>query len=184
MAPMTAPPTNVTLLMMEDAALVKQCEVDVFKASGPGGQHRNKVSTAIRLRHGPTGLDAIGQESRSQQDNRRAALRRLRMRIACEFRCDIDTAQPPPAVVAECLHTARGQASGTKRLSVGRRDRRFWPVAAWILDVLAARQGRLGEAGAIVGISTGQLSSFLRSERHLLAAATGIRRQHGHGSIR
>jgi protein subunit release factor B len=47
------------------------------RASGPGGQHVNKVSTAVQIRHVPTGLSVLAQESRSQAINRRNAWRRI-----------------------------------------------------------------------------------------------------------
>ena len=47
------------------------------RASGPGGQHVNKVSTAVQIRHEPTGLSVIAQDSRSQAMNRQTAWRRI-----------------------------------------------------------------------------------------------------------
>lgn len=47
------------------------------RSSGPGGQHVNKVSTAVTLRHGPTGLAVTVQDSRSQAMNRQLARERL-----------------------------------------------------------------------------------------------------------
>lgn len=45
-------------LTMTDEKLLSQCEMDTFKAAGPGGQHRNKRESAVRLRHLPTGIIA------------------------------------------------------------------------------------------------------------------------------
>ncbi len=47
------------------------------RSSGPGGQHVNKVSTAVTLRHSPSGLSVTVQDSRSQARNRQLALERL-----------------------------------------------------------------------------------------------------------
>jgi hypothetical protein len=169
------------ILALEDAELLAQCRVDTYKASGPGGQHRNKVSSAVRLRHEPSGVSAHGDESRSQHDNKRVALRRLRMHLALELRKPPPTArQPLPEVVRSCLHKPKGrEAAAALRLDVGRRDGRFWPVAAFVLDLLAGREGRLSEAAAEMGISTSNLVSMLKSERHLLAAAQRMRREYG-----
>jgi protein subunit release factor B len=67
---------------LPDEALLAQCEVQVHRAGGPGGQHRNKVETAIRLVHGPTGVVAEGKDQRSKAQNLAAALERLREKLA------------------------------------------------------------------------------------------------------
>ncbi len=51
--------------------------VEAFRSSGPGGQHANKTSSAVRVTHTPTGLVAVAQEERSQHRNRALALARL-----------------------------------------------------------------------------------------------------------
>ncbi|MFP4105187.1 MAG: peptide chain release factor family protein, partial [Phycisphaerae bacterium] len=74
--------TRDNYLELDDDQLLGQCEVDTYKASGPGGQHRNKVSSAVRLRHKPTEIMAHGNDSRSQHENKRLALKRLRKNLA------------------------------------------------------------------------------------------------------
>jgi len=54
-----------------------ELRVDTKRGAGPGGQHVNKVETAVRITHLPTGLQATAQEERSQQLNRKLALARL-----------------------------------------------------------------------------------------------------------
>jgi peptide chain release factor 2 len=56
-------------------------EIDVFKSGGAGGQHVQKNSTAIRLKHLPTGLVVTCQNERSQLQNRETAMRILRGRL-------------------------------------------------------------------------------------------------------
>src|SRR5438093_5706230 len=71
---------------LTDAQLLAQCETDTYRASGPGGQKRNKTSSAVRIRHTPSGLIVIAEESRSQHDNRAKALKRLRQALYLELR--------------------------------------------------------------------------------------------------
>ena len=66
---------------LDDDALLAQCEVHAFRGSGPGGQHRNKTETAVRLVHLPSGVTAMGADQRSREQNLRAALGRLRQKL-------------------------------------------------------------------------------------------------------
>ena len=68
--------------LLSDEALLAQCEVQAHRASGPGGQHRNKAETAIRLVHLPSGVTAEGKDERSRTQNLRIALVRLREKLA------------------------------------------------------------------------------------------------------
>ena len=63
------------------AALLAECEVETFRAGGPGGQHQNVTDSAVRLRHGPTGLTVTCRAQRSQYLNKMDALRRLRLKL-------------------------------------------------------------------------------------------------------
>lgn len=56
--------------------------VDTFRASGAGGQHRNKTDSAVRMTHLPTGTVATATESRSQHQNRKSARARLAQKLS------------------------------------------------------------------------------------------------------
>ena len=58
--------------------LARDCEVDVFRATGPGGQGVNTTDSAVRMRHVLTGVTVTARESRSQFQNRASCLRKLR----------------------------------------------------------------------------------------------------------
>ena len=77
-------------LALGDEALSAECLLDFHKASGNGGQHVNKTSSAVRVRHEKSGVEAVCAEHRSQHDNRRCALEYLRRRMALQIRCSAD----------------------------------------------------------------------------------------------
>jgi len=72
----------VTLLYPTDrTSLERDCDVEFFIAGGPGGQHRNKVETGVRLFHRPSGITVTATERRSQYANREMAFERMAERL-------------------------------------------------------------------------------------------------------
>src|SRR5437868_10768025 len=72
---------SVIKLPESDEELLRQCEVDTFRSSGPGGQHVNKTESAVRLRHSPSGVVVTSQQERSQHRNKALCLQKLRKKI-------------------------------------------------------------------------------------------------------
>jgi hypothetical protein len=157
---------------LSDAQLLAQCAVDTYRASGPGGQKRNKTSSAVRLRHLPTGLLVIAEESRSQHENRARALRRLRQALYLKCRDELSP-QALANLVSRPEYAAARDSTG--RLHLGRKDPRFWPIVGLVLDVLQAVGARVREAAAILGISTGNLIDFLQSDEKVWEQANQLR---------
>jgi len=75
--PLTPPPYSLDRDVLE-----REVEVDVFRASGPGGQHVNRTESALRLTHPPSGVVVTAQDSPSQHRNREIAFERLAARLA------------------------------------------------------------------------------------------------------
>jgi protein subunit release factor B len=61
--------------------LEKQVIIETYRSRGPGGQRKNKVETAVRLKHLPSGITVVATEHRSQSENRKLAFWRLRDRL-------------------------------------------------------------------------------------------------------
>src|SRR4051794_25984961 len=101
--------SRATWATLSDAQLLEQCDVDTYRASGPGGQKRNKTSSAVRLRHGPSGLIVIAEESRSQHENRARALRRMRQALYLKLRDELTPEEAAPEAVA-----ARAEYQGAR----------------------------------------------------------------------
>src|SRR3954447_4264200 len=163
--------------------LLAQCEVDTYRASGPGGQKRNKTSSAVRLRHPPSGLLVIAEESRSQHENKARALKRLRQALYLKLREPIPPEERTPQRLAlRPDYAAARDAEG--RLHLGARDARFWPAAGGVLDVLAAVEGRLGAAAEALGTTTANLGDFLKTDEKVWEQVNQLRAQFGHKPLR
>jgi protein subunit release factor B len=61
--------------------LKKQVILETYRSRGPGGQRKNKVETAVRIKHLPSGMTVVATEHRSQAENRKLAFERLRERL-------------------------------------------------------------------------------------------------------
>jgi hypothetical protein len=169
---MTSKPFHPAL-GLSDRDLVAECEVHTYRASGPGGQKRNKVESAVRIRHLPTGVAAVAAESRSQLENRPQALRRLRAAIAVHVRSVIDPAQyqHPEEVIAVM--------SPNGRLRVNDQNPHYPIVVSTVLNVLAACAGRVSDAAQVLGLSTHHLTQFLAEHPHAWQEVNRIRQQQG-----
>jgi hypothetical protein len=161
---------------LNDAQLLSQCEVDTYRASGPGGQKRNKTSSAVRIRHLPSGLIVIAEESRSQHENRARALTRLRQALFLELREELSAEAVSSVSQREELASVRSLSG---KLEVGRKDSRFWPVVGVVLDVLEATEARVSDAARALGISTGHLIDFLETDPKVWAQANHLRARFG-----
>jgi len=165
-------------LALDDRALLARCQVDTYRARGPGGQKRNKTDSAVRLRLTDAGLVVTATESRSQHENRARALRRMRRQIALELRRRVDLeAYQPGDLLAGCINRR-------SRFVVGARDQRYPWIVREVLDVIAACEARVSRAAAKIGITTGALTTFLRRHAQVLARVNRMRRQAGLKPIR
>jgi hypothetical protein len=163
---------------LTDEQLLAQCEVDTYRASGPGGQKRNKTSSAVRLRHPPSGFLVIAEESRSQHENKARALRRLRQAFFLKLRDELSEGACTTDELAARPELAHARTAAG-RLDVGRKDPRFWPAAGLALDVLAAVGARVSDAARLLSVSTGNLIDFLESDPKLWEQANILRHRHG-----
>jgi hypothetical protein len=164
-------------LDLTDTELLAQCEVDTYRASGPGGQKRNKTSSAVRLRHKPTSLIVTAVESRSQHENRARALRRLRQAVALSQRNRIQPQDAAPAFYRDALKRDPG-------LRVNAKHSDYLHIVQHVLDVLFACRASVGDAADALGISTGHLIRFLKEDPKLWEQANRLRKESGHPPLR
>ena len=89
--------------------LLKECNVDTFRAGGKGGQHLNKTESAVRMTHLPTGTVVSCQDERSQYQNKRKCLLQLREKlVALNYR-------PPKRIPTRKPRSAKEKILETKR---------------------------------------------------------------------
>ena len=169
---MDAPDQHDHPAAVEPETLLADVDEERRKASGPGGQHRNKVETGVRLRHRPTGLTAEAAERRSQKQNRDEALRRLRLKLALETRSELAL----DAFVPSALWARR---TGGGSLSVAGRHADVPALLAEALDVLAAAGDDPSAAARALGVSTSRFLRVLRLEASVLEALNRRRRARG-----
>jgi len=170
-------PHAAQLRTVSDERLLAQCRVEAFRGPGPGGQKRNKTSSAVRITHVASGLCAIAGESRSQHRNKAAALWRLRHRLAVELResIDVSTFVPPPWL--------RQAISDQGRLDVPLHSECYPQVMGLVLDVLSASGWRLSTAAALIGLSTAHLVRFIEKDRKVWAKVNQMRPGSGHKTL-
>lgn len=151
--------------------LLKDCDVTRTRRSGPGGQHRNKVETAVVLVHRPTGVRAEAGERRSQAQNHREAVFRLRLNLAIGVRGNTTTETPPsPLWQSRC----RG---GRIAVSISHDD--YPTLLAEALDVVTACEMDVKSAAATLGCTMSQFVKLLQSEPRAIAFVNRVRSTRG-----
>lgn len=102
-----------------DEGLLGECDVHVFRGTGPGGQSVNTTDSAVRLVHRPTGMVVVCRRERSQLRNKHECVRRLRAKIAEAMRPRVARVKTKPSAGA----VARRLEAKT-RISAKKRARR------------------------------------------------------------
>jgi hypothetical protein len=157
---------------LPEEELLKRCEITFGRHSGPGGQHRNKVETSVRIIHQPTGVEAHATERRKQSENRRSAIRRLRLKLAISVRTYGGKRWFDPSELWE----SRRQG---KQMSINPKHSDYPALLAEALDVIVTKKFDVAGAAGILGISMSQLAKLIRHDKQAFALVNDGRTKRG-----
>lgn len=161
---------------LEDEELLKDCRQEGGRGSGPGGQNRNMVETAIELTHKPTGVMAHADERRTRAENLRVAIRRLRIRLAIGLRTERDLiAEPSPRWAAR----VRG-----KQIAINPDHRDYPALLAEALDVLWLKRFDPKPAAILLCVSPSQLIRMVGKEPEALSVVNQRRKERGRHELK
>lgn len=166
---------------LPELELLKNCRRENTRGSGPGGQHRNRVATAVRITHMPTGIMGQAYERRSQKDNARVALFRLRLNLALEYRRPLEDADFEPPYVAPTEWSTRRKGA---RIRVNSEHDDFPSLLAEVLDLLHLYQDDISKVAILLEVSQSQLIKFLSSESRALHQLNERRKVLGKNPLR
>lgn len=155
--------------------LLEQCLVRRTRHSGPGGQHRNKVETAIEIVHQPTGVTAFAAERRSQEANRRVAVFRLRLLLAVNVRSVIS-----PEVHPSDLWSSRCR---NQQIRCNPQHDDFPALLSEALDAVDAKEYDVRRAAGALGCSATQLIRFIAGNAEALLWLNRGRETRGLGRL-
>lgn len=156
--------------------LLRDCSVERTRRGGPGGQHRNKVQSAIVITHAPTGIVGQASERRSQHENRDVAIERLRLNLAVGFRRKTSRSDSPSDLW-------RSRSRGRK-ISVSPSHVDYAAIISEALDFIAATEFELSEAAKALKVSSSQLVKLLKSFHPAIDYVNNERESRGLGKLK
>jgi hypothetical protein len=154
--------------------LLAECEVRRGRRRGPGGQHRNKVETAVVILHRPTGIVAEANERRSLAENHAQAVARLRTKLAVAVRSPVE-GSPATSEPSELWQ----QRCGGGRISVSTSHEDFPALLAEALDATDGADLDLAVAAERLRVTNTQLARFLQQEPTAWTQVNNARRARG-----
>lgn len=156
---------------LDEESLLKHCTITRGRASGPGGQHRNKVETHITVEHKPSGIDAQAGERRLAKENRSVAIRRLRLKLAMSLRVEV-----PAGDIRSALWKQR---CVKKRIVCNPKHRDYPSLLAEAFDVIDACSFDMKKASIRLGCSATQLTRMIVDHPPAFDMLNQSRQDHG-----
>lgn len=155
------------LLRLDDTSLLGQCTVKTYIGSGPGGQHRNKTQSGVRLTLREWNLEIHSCEDRSAHINKIHAIHRMRLAIALQIR------QVPAETIPFPFPGSQGHIQSSNAL--------YPAFVADVLDRLVATKGSHKAVAQAWDLSPTRLLKFIQADKEFLQQAQKIRKAAGSG---
>ena len=155
--------------------LLRECDIRRQRRGGPGGQHRNKVETAVVITHRKSGITAEANERRSQAENLTQATARLRIKLAVAIR---SPAEHESDAITEPSPLWQGRCAGG-RITVSTSHEDFPALLAEALDALVAAEFDIATAARRLCVSSSQLGRFIQREPTAWTLVNEARRARG-----
>ncbi len=169
----------VRLLSLFDPELLKECEIKRYQASGPGGQKRNRVYSAVRIVHTGSGISVTAASHRESARNQNEAVEKLRLALALSFNtrgmqeADVDGF---PIVCPPGWPVFRSKVNAHSR---------HYPNFVYLsLCGLKYYRGHIGDCALSLGVSTSALIRLFKQHKQVWQTAQDIRELYGLGPLK
>ncbi|MGP1347149.1 MAG: peptide chain release factor family protein [Phycisphaerales bacterium] len=178
---------------LNDDDLLREVRWTRGRGSGPGGQNRNKVETGVELVHTPTGITGRAGERRTVTDNKRVAIRRLRLNLATQHRVAVPLGEVGSRLWAERRRMPPRPGPGDApqrwgtfpgRIVINPDHRDYPSLLAEAMDVIHAAGWDVQRAGLRLEVTMTQLIKLIAEHPPALAALNAGRESMGLSALR
>ena len=142
--------------------LLAQCRLSFSRASGPGGQNRNKVETSVQVEYLPAGILASASERRTQNENRKVAMQRLRCKLAVEIRPTVESLAAEHSAKTILVSDVWKKYVREGRIDIAESNVDWPSILAEVIGVLCSCEWNIGNSAVAFGTSASQLVKLLK----------------------
>ncbi len=142
--------------------LLAQSRLSFSRASGPGGQNRNKVETSVQIEYLPAGILASASERRTQNENRKVAVQRLRCKLAVELRPTEESLAAEHSAETKLVSEVWKKYCRDGRVDIAKSNVDWPSILAEVIGVLFRYEWNISNAATKLGTSASQLVKLLK----------------------